>query len=156
LKVNSDNFKIQDDKIINIQGIGQGVIKSQGTTLIDLQSTKYIIPHEFHLVNSNFSIPCDGIIGIDFIKKFNCQLDFKPSEDWFIIRPQNLNYPIYVPITYSAGNNTVLLPARSQVIRKIDINSVNDQIFVPNQEIHNGIYVANTIAASKNVYIFDF
>jgi len=105
------------------------------------------------LVDSNFSIPYDGIIGIDFIKKFNCQLDFKPSEDWFIIRPQNLNYPIYVPITYSPGNNTVLLPARSQVIRKIDINSVNDYIFVPNQEIHNGIYVANTIAASKHVYI---
>jgi len=153
LKVNSDNFIIQNEKIINIEGIGQGVIKSQGTTLIELQSTKYIIPHEFHLVNPNFAIPCDGIIGIDFIKKFNCQLDFKPSEDWFIIRPQNLNYPIYVSITYSAGNNTVLLPARSQVIRKIDINVVNDFIFVPNQEIHNGIYVANTIAASKHVYV---
>lgn len=105
------------------------------------------------MVDSNFSIPCDGIIGIDFIKKFNCQLDFKPSEDWFIIRPQNLNYPIYVPITYSAGNNTILLPARSQVIRKIDIDIVDDYIFIPNQEIHNGIYVANTIAASKHVYI---
>ena len=129
----------------------QGVRKSQGTTSVELQTKIFIIPHEFHLVDSDFSIPCDWIIGIDFIKKFNCQLDFKPSEDFFIIRPQNLKYPIYVPITYSAGNNTVLLPARSQVIRKIDINTDKDYILVPNQEINNGIYVANTIAASKNV-----
>ena len=76
---------------------------------------------------------------------------FQTKRSFFIIRPQNLKYPIYVPITYSAGNNTVLLPARSQVIRKIDINIDNDYILVPNQVINNGIYV--TIEASKNVYI---
>lgn len=124
-------------------------MKSHGLASIEIQTNRYIIPHNFHIVDSNFAIPCDGIIGIDFIKKFNCQLDFKQNEDWFIIRPNNLNFPIYVPITYSSGNNSLFLPARSQVIRKIDINSTEESIFIPNQEIDNGIYVANTIATSE-------
>jgi len=33
------------------------------------------------------------------------------------------------------------------------MNTVNDYIFVNNQEIHNGIYIANRIAAPKHVNI---
>jgi len=101
----------------------------------------------------HFAIPCDGIIGIDFIKKFNCQLDFKPNEDWLIMRPNNLNFPIYVPITYSSGNNSIILPARSQVVRKINLLSDEDSVLIPNQEIKEGIYVANTVATTKNAFV---
>jgi len=88
-------------------------------------------------VDLHFAIPCDGILGIDFIKKST--LDFKSSEDCLIIRPNNLKFPIYVPITYSSGNNSLLLPARSQVIRKIQLNSKEDSVLIPNQEIKHGI-----------------
>jgi len=101
----------------------------------------------------HFAIPCDGIIGIDFIKKFNCQLDFKPNEDWLIMRPNNLNFPIYVPITCSSGNNSIILPARSQVVRKINLLSDEDSVLIPNQEIKEGIYVANTVATTKNAFV---
>jgi len=100
-----------------------------------------------------FGIPCDGILGINFIKRYNCQLDFKPSEDWLLIRPNNLKHPIYVPIAYSSGNNSLILPARSQVVRKIEINSEEDSVLIPNQEIQHGIYIANTIATVQNSYI---
>jgi len=100
-----------------------------------------------------FAIPCDGILGIDFIKRYNCQLDFKPSEDWLIVRPNNLKHPIYVPIAYSSGNNSLILPAKSQVIQKIEINSEEDSVLIPNQEIQHGIYIANTIATVQNAYI---
>lgn len=103
---------------------------------IEIQTNKYIIPHNFHILDNQFPVPCDGILGIDFIKKFNCQLDFKPTEDWLIIRPNNLDFPINVPISYNPGNNTVLLPARSQVIRLINISTNNENnILIPNQEI---------------------
>lgn len=100
-----------------------------------------------------FAIPYDGIIGIDFIKKYNCQLDFKQSEDWLIIRPNNLKFPIYVPITFSSGNNSILLPARSQVIRKIQLNSKEDSVLITNQEIKHGIFIASTIATTENAFI---
>jgi len=154
LKENSDNFQnIQDNHIINIQGISQEVTKSRGLTSIEIQTSKYIIQHDFHIVNMQFAIPCDVILGIDFIKRYNCQLDFKPSEDWLIIRPNNIKHPIYVPIAYSSGNNSLILPARSQVVRKIEINSEEDSALIPNQEIQHGIYIANTIATVQNAYI---
>jgi len=61
-----------------------------------------------------------------------------------IIRPNNLKFPIYVPITYSSGNKSIILPARSQVVRKIKIESKEDSVLILNQEIEHGIYIANT------------
>lgn len=154
IKENSDVFNdIQNNKIIDIRGIGEGVINSKGLVSIELQTDKYIIPYKFHLLNSDFAIPCDGIIGLDFIKTFNCKIDYNSLEDWFIIRPQNLTYPIYVPITFSSGTNSTLLPARSQVIRKIKLSSAEENILIPNQEIKPGVYVANTIATAQNTFV---
>jgi len=149
VKENSDVFHdIQDNYIIDIRGISQEVTKFKGLTSIEIQTTKYIIQHGFHIVGLHFAIPCDGILGIDFIKKYNCQLDIKPAENWLIIRPNYLKFSIYVPITYRSGNNSILLPARSQVIRKMQLNSKEDSVLIPIQEIKRGVYIANTIATS--------
>jgi len=49
LKENSDNFQnIQDNYIINIQGISHEVTKLKGLTSIEIQTFKYIIQHDFH------------------------------------------------------------------------------------------------------------
>jgi len=45
------------------------------------------------------------------------------------------------------------LPARSQVIRKIQLNSKEDSVLIPNQEIKHGINIASTTATSKNAFI---
>jgi len=100
LKENSAVFKnIKNNYTINIQGTSQEVTKSKGRTSIEIQTSKYIIPHNFQIVNLEFAILCDGILGIDFIKKYNCQIGSKPSKDWLIIRTNNLKYPIYLPKT---------------------------------------------------------
>jgi len=143
VKENCDVFHdMQDNYIIDIRGISQEVTKSKWLTSIEIQTTKYIIQHGFHIVDLQFAIPCDGILGIDFIKKYNCQLDFKPSEDWLIIRPNNLEFRFYFPITYSSGNNSIL-----------QLSSKEDSVSIPKQEIKNGIYIASTIATSKNAFI---
>jgi len=69
IKENSDVFHdIQINKTIDIRGIGEGVINSKGLVSIELQTDKYIIPYKFHLLHSDFAIPCDGI-DLHFIKK---------------------------------------------------------------------------------------
>jgi len=80
IKENSDVFHdIQSNNTINIQGISKEVTKSKGLVSIEIQTTKYIIPHNFHIVHLPFAIPCEGILRTDFINKYNCQLDFKQS-----------------------------------------------------------------------------
>jgi len=56
-------------------------------------------------------------------------------------------------ITYSFGNNSIILPARCKVVRKIKIDSIEDSVLIPNQEIQHGIYIANTIASPENAFI---
>jgi len=64
LKDNSDTFNdIHVDNKINIKGINQGLIQSKGLTLLEIQTTKSLISHNFHIVESTFSIPCDTILG---------------------------------------------------------------------------------------------
>jgi len=127
LKENSAVFKnIKNNYTINIQGTSQEVTKSKGRTSIEIQTSKYIIPHNFQIVNLEFAILCDGILGIDFIKKYNCQIGSKPSKDWLIIRTNNLKYPIYLPKTSSSGNSSTILPAR-----KNQLSLAEDSVLIP-------------------------
>lgn len=63
------NDQINTNRITTLSGIGQGKIRSIGTTFFDLKFKNFLIPHTFHVVSDDFPIPCDGIIGMDFIKK---------------------------------------------------------------------------------------
>lgn len=69
------------------------------------------------------------------------------------MRPDNITCPINVPITHTIGNNSTLLPARSEVVRLIKLDTSDEQILIPNQEIDTGIFIANTITTSKNTVI---
>ena len=46
-----------------------------------------------------------------------------------------------------------MLPARSQVVRRVHIASKRGALLVPNQEIQPGIYIANTIVQGNNAYV---
>jgi len=83
---------------------------------------------------------------MDFFKKYNCQLDCTQTCDSLILRPNNLNYPIHLPIIHTCDNNATILPARSEVVRQIKISTPENNILVINQEIDKEIFVANTIS----------
>jgi len=68
------------------------------------------------------------------MKKYNCQIDLKPENNWLILRPDNLYNPIHIPINHTLENNLTILPARSEVVRKIAINSATRYILIPNHE----------------------
>ena len=46
-----------------------------------------------------------------------------------------------------------MLPARAESIKKIHIVSCDEELLIPNQEIENGIYIANTIVKTKSPYV---
>ena len=60
---------------------------------------------------------------------------------------------IELPIFNHCYDDYLTLPARSQVIRRIKVNAEHQEILIPNQEIHPGIFVANTIAKSNDTYV---
>ena len=55
-------------------------MKSLGTTTTQIYTdNSYSTEHTFYIVNHDFPIPADGILGHDFICKYKCQLDY---ESW--------------------------------------------------------------------------
>ena len=94
---------------------------------------------------------CDGILGLDFIKHFNCILDYKDNDGILILRPLNYNH-IKVPINLTTSNHSMILPARSEVIRKFEIKE-DGEILIPNQQVEEGVYIAYTKTEAINCYI---
>jgi len=144
LKCRNNNLNDLNPKnTTNISGIGQGTIQSLGTLHLEMCIANAAIPYEFHIVPNNFPIPGDGIIGLDFIKKYNCILEFHDQEDWFTLRPKNFRN-INIPIIHSLDNE-IILPARSEVIRKIQLTSTDTHVLIPNQELQPGIIIARDV-----------
>lgn len=74
-----DLSRINRDDVISISGITDEDIFSLGS----LDFTVYAKSSEYtflaHVVDSNFFIPFDGIIGLNFLNKLDAKLDY---EDW--------------------------------------------------------------------------
>ena len=103
-------------------------------------------------VKNDFPIPCDGIIGMDFLSELNCKIDFNNNCDFLCIRPSNFN-PVTIPLSNTCYNTSLVLPARSQVIRKINICKNEDELLVVNQEIKEGVLIANSIISKEKSYV---
>lgn len=149
----TNNVAIDTRYISKISGIGQSVIHSLGKAKSEILTNDVIIKHYFQIVDENFSIPCDGILGLDFIKNNNCILDYRKDHNFLIIRPEHYHDQIEIPIGDSIGPNILSIPARAQAIRKINIDTQDQEIFVPNQKLKDGVFIANTIVTNDQPFV---
>lgn len=101
------------------------------------------------MVPNEFNIPSDGIIGRDFNKYFSCKIDYADMS--FTIRNSDTN--IIIPILCEPKQNTLALPARCEAFRIFNLQNYTQPMFVPAQEISDGIFIPNTIIYSKNPVI---
>ena len=71
--------------------------KSTGTIFLDLKLKNYAIQNNVQIVDNDFPIPSDGIIGMDFVKQYNCilglQLNIPKPLDISIVNSNNLILP---------------------------------------------------------------
>ena len=147
----SKDTPINNNIFTNLCGIGEGKTKTIGLTNLELQTENVVFTFQFHVVNNNFPIYCDGIIGSNFLSEFNCKIDFCKNNELLLIRPNNFQH-LSIPIHHTYTPNTILIPERPQVVRKINFNT-NNQLLVPTQEISPGVFVANTLVSGDNAYI---
>jgi len=151
-----NTYELNQSFTYDLTGIGEGTISTLGSVEAALLINNQEISHTFHIVDENFPIPVDGIIGYDFIKRYSCKLDYNyigPS--WLVIPPNFSNSRLKIEILDSPKPNALSLPARSEVVRKIflDATKGEPECLVPNQEIANGIFVGNTIVTKSNAFV---
>lgn len=131
---------------ITIKGITNNEMSSLGSIIASIYSKRFEIKHKFHVMDNSVNTPSDGIIGKDFLKLYNCQICYESMK--LIIHLND--FKISVAIYGGPKKNTIVLPARSEVIRKVQISNKFRNQFVDSQEILAGVFVARSIVTKEN------
>lgn len=153
LKINklSPNVEIERYNTCKISGISDGLVSTFGSVKSDIFIDNVALSHKFHIIDKNFPIPCDGILGLDFLKKFRCFIDY--GNEWrLVIRPLNCRH-IFIKIFESPEDGCLTLPARCEVIRRIVLVNAENDVLVHNQEIADGIFVGRTIVSRDSPFV---
>lgn len=137
---------LNTDDLVDITGVTDSPITTLGNIDAVIGNEYFHINHVLHVVPNSFHIPSDGILGKDFMKKYKCNIDYESMLLTFYLNEQLIT----VPILEGPHDNVIVLPARSEIIRKFDLKKKFDtpQI-VDSQEIIKGVFIARTIVDSS-------
>lgn len=135
-----------------MKGITNHMIESMGTTHIEMKFGSKWIKHKVHVVPDTFEIPVDGMLGKDFLKAFECNIDYAT-----MTLTVNLHdVSITVNIFEGPDNNTLVIPPRCEVIRHFKVSSkvslTEDQVLNP-KEILPGVMLARSIFNPNSPFI---
>lgn len=138
------NGCINNKEIIKITGVGKEPIFTLGVIFADLSVKNFKIEHKYHVVPDDFNIPSEGILGRDFIKRFRSLIDY----DSMTITLKINEARVIIPIREGHTDNAITLPARSEVVRRIDLGNLKGTQVIESQELAKGIYIARAIVES--------
>lgn len=123
---------------ISFNGISGDPLSSHGTMEGRISSDGNLALHSFHLIKGDVRMQHDGLIGGDFLAKFQCEINYR--ELCLVLNSDYTSQNSIIPIIPAS----VTIAARSESVIKIPINSKNDQV-ITHFEMQPGLYVANTI-----------
>lgn len=141
--------KVNTNEKIQLQGITDGSISSLGSFDSKIPFQNNLIDQKWHIVPDSIRIHADGILGKDFLKPFKAAINY-----WSMTLDVPLNHSMfYIPILEGPEEGTILLPPRSECIRKIYLNNCTTPQVIENQQIEHGIFVPRMIIHPKNPII---
>lgn len=144
-KLNEDSIHIDKERSISFTGITTEKIKSIGTSELNFTINNFTEQYKFHIVDEEFPIPTDGILGRDFFSRFLCKIDYET----FTITLTLGNEEITVPMkSWINKNYCMKVERRSESIHPKNLDICEDSIIL-NKEIKSGIFVSNTIVPGK-------
>ncbi len=77
------------------RGITEQNVSTLATVDTQIQIPNFsTIHHKFHIVDSKFNLNCSGIIGRDFLIKFNCNVNFREGILDFEFENSNFSFEL--------------------------------------------------------------
>lgn len=138
---------INTSETIIIRGITDDPVTTLGTFEMTLLLSKPF-SHKFHVVNDEFNIQTDGIIGKDFLIANNCVIDYNHMTFSVSDAPN----ACILKLQHSSSKQTLIIPPRCEVIRKFSIDTPAD-VVVDHTLFAPGVYSARTIINSESPYL---
>lgn len=135
-------------EIINLSGISQQTIQTQGCAMVELNiSDQETINHRFHIIDEKTNIPYHGILGNDFLRAHNVLLDFKRGH--ILLNKTAIN--IYHINKSSENSNSIILPPRSEILIKFKV--LNPEIgegIIQEKNLVSGVFLCRAITSVDN------
>lgn len=131
----------------SVTGIGNGATSTLGDTLVQIKIPNQTIAQNFHIVDKTFPIPTDEILGRDFLAGWKCNIDYNT----WILSIRTSGTTLEIPITNNLKGK-YFIPPRCEVIRKLNLNDIEDSITIAD-EIQNGVFYSISIINRNCPYI---
>lgn len=139
------NIILNENEKISITGITTFSIQTLRTIHTQLTISNFSIPQIFHVVNDDFNIPSNGILGKDFLKNNKYKIDYGSMTISVFIRNNRFNIPIF----QGANGYSCIIPPRCEVYRIFNLHNVTEPMFIDSQEVSKGVLIGKDIIDSK-------
>lgn len=137
---------LDSSNTVSIIGVSNGNsnIRTHGTSSISLD---HLPKHQFHVANLN--IESDGILGNDFMTKFNVHIYIASKTMRILTTTYKLFY--LSEEKKQTHDNNLFLPQRSEIVIACYTNDIqNGPAIVEKQEIHKDIIIPHSIVNVQN------
>ena len=135
-----------------LKGIGGSDQITLGKVQRSFKISNLSLSHIFHVVDNNFPISCDGLIGRDFLTKFKCKVDF---ESWVLTLSLNGEYfDLPIQAKMASAESFVVEPGTARV-HPINLELAQDSLIHPS-ELAPGVFLVSSVvpcAGYKHVKI---
>lgn len=131
----NSNAKIDTQTILRLTGITEGEVRTLGKLETDVHGRKT----SFHVVDKDFPISQDGILGADFLSGTG-KINFVDQ----VVEWHDCLFPF-------GKRETVRIPARSRAVSHVRVvNSEITEGYVPRLHVHDGVYLGDAIVSNRD------
>lgn len=147
------DLKIDTKVKYHITGVGKGIYNTYGELIINFEQTK--VP--FQVVDNDFPIPTDGVIGLPFLKQQQVKhfYDNNPQQSKIIIgsREYILDESPTDNVQF-AKIHTIQLSPRSRTLVDIPVtNTKNMKGYLPRIPSGPGVYIGEALVTSNDGFV---
>lgn len=152
--IKTDKLKLtklfyDSSEIVTLNGLSPNCpINTAGSVILDPSIHDKSFKIKFHIVEHQNNIPFDGLIGNDFLKEEEAQIDLNKLE----LRIKSLPFPLKIWLNSNPEDNPVFIlkPRSETVVRAKILNPEIKEGICPEIHIYDGVYLAKSIVKVEN------
>ena len=139
-----------------VKGVNGAPIETYGIVTASVKLRNSSIPHEFHLVNGQVDIPCDGILGRDFLQLANAKICYESRT--VVLRGESHKMvgrkePVEAKCVPERNRCKITLPPRAESVIRVPVTPESPSVgMIAKCEIQEGVFMAATLTKVVDGY----
>jgi hypothetical protein len=145
------------EKRVRVKTVSGLLIETHGAIEAVIELRDSFITHEFQLANKQIDIPCDGILGRDFLRNAKAQICYETQcvrLNGEAVKMVNAKQPDIAKIKKGGEAKKISLPRRSECVVKLPVKEGSPPVGILNKhEIQEGVYMAGSLTKVRDGYV---